>query len=75
MAEQCGHIDVIIDSTAGEGLSKLMKLCTFGSRIVLYGGNLGKINGINPQPLFWKQMEIMGSSMGSLPIFRPCLAL
>jgi zinc-binding alcohol dehydrogenase/oxidoreductase len=73
LAEQCGHIDVIIDSTAGDGLSQLMKLCTFGSRIVLYGGNLGKINGINPQPLFWKQMEIMGSSMGSPTDFKDML--
>ena len=73
MAEQCGHIDVIIDSTAGEGLNTLMKLCTFGSRIVLYGGSLGKINGINPQPLFWKQMDIMGSSMGSPSDFQAML--
>ncbi|MBL0082812.1 MAG: zinc-binding dehydrogenase [Saprospiraceae bacterium] len=73
MAEQCGHIDVIIDSTAGEGLNTLMKLCTFGSRIVLYGGSLGKINGINPQPFFWKQMDIMGSSMGSPSDFQAML--
>lgn len=74
LAEQCGHIDVIIDSTAGEGLSQLMKLCTFGSRVVLYGGSLGKINGLNPQPLFWKQIDLMGSSMGSPSDFRSMLS-
>ena len=73
LAEQCGHLDVIIDSTAGDGLTQLMKLCTFGSRVVLYGGSLGKINGINPQPLFWKQMDIMGSSMGSPSDFKDML--
>lgn len=74
LAEQCGHLDVIIDSTAGDGLTQLMKLCTYGSRMVLYGGALGKINGLNPQPLFWKQMDIMGSSMGSDADFQAMLS-
>ncbi|MFN8318501.1 MAG: zinc-binding dehydrogenase [Saprospiraceae bacterium] len=74
LATLCGHLDVIVDSAAGDNISKLLKLATYGSRIVLYGGALGKMGGINPQPLFWKQMEIMGSTMGSPHDFEQLLA-
>jgi len=74
LAKQCGHLDVIIDSAAGDNIGKLMKLATYGSRVVLYGGALGKMGGINPQPLFWKQMQIMGSTMGSPHDFEQLLA-
>ncbi len=58
-------IDVVIDSAAGDGFASIIKLCNYGARISFYGGTSGKINNVNPQPIFWKQMSIFGSTMGS----------
>jgi zinc-binding alcohol dehydrogenase/oxidoreductase len=36
-----------------------------GGRLATFGGTLGKINGISPQVIFWKQISIFGTSMGN----------
>jgi zinc-binding alcohol dehydrogenase/oxidoreductase len=63
--EASGGIDVVIDSAAGSGFASLVKLCNYGARIAFYGGTNGKINGLNPQLIFWKQISIFGTTMGS----------
>lgn len=60
-----GGIDIIIDSAAGDGFVSFLKLSNFGARIAFYGGGKGKINGLNPQVIFWKQISILGSTMCS----------
>ncbi len=50
-----------------------MRFCNFGARIVIYGGTNGKIPALNPQLIFWKQMEILGTSMGSDDDFKQML--
>ncbi len=57
--------DVIIDSAAGSDFSKLIDLGSSGGRIVFFGGTNGTITNINPQKVFWKQLSILGSTMGS----------
>lgn len=57
--------DVIIDSACGEGFSKLIDLCSPGARIAFFGGTRGNISKLNPQKIFWKQISILGSTMGS----------
>jgi len=49
-------------------------LCNPGARIGVYGGSLGKINGLSMQPVFWKQISILGSTMGSPGEFKAMLA-
>jgi D-arabinose 1-dehydrogenase-like Zn-dependent alcohol dehydrogenase len=39
-----------------------------------YGGTLGKVNGLSLQPLFWKQISLLGSTMGSPREFSTMLA-
>ena len=68
-----GGFDVVIDSAAGEGFAALAGLCNPGGRIGLYGGSLGKINGLSPQLVFWKQLSILGSTMGTPTDFRQML--
>jgi NADPH:quinone reductase-like Zn-dependent oxidoreductase len=63
-------IDVIIDGSAGEAFSKYFNLCNYGARVVFYGGGLGKLQNINPQIIFWKQISIYGSTMGSPTDFK-----
>lgn len=61
---ELGGFDVIVDSAGGDGFSNLVKLANPGGRIVFYGGTNGNIQ-INPQLVFWKQISILGSTMGS----------
>jgi NADPH:quinone reductase-like Zn-dependent oxidoreductase len=62
---QVGGIDVSIDGAAGEGFVQLVKLANPGGRIGIYGGTTGKIGEINPAEIFWKQLAIHGSTMGT----------
>lgn len=66
--------DVIIDSAAGDGFPALVALCNPGGRIGIYGGTLGKINNLSPQIVFWKQISILGSTMGAPQDFKKMLA-
>jgi len=65
LMSEIGGVDVIIDSAAGSGFNNLVKVCNPGARISFYGGSLGKIDGLNPQSIFWKQISLLGSTMGS----------
>lgn len=58
-------IDVAIDSAGGDGFARIPGICNPGARIAFYGGTRGKINGLNPQIIFWRQISILGSTMGS----------
>ena len=69
-----GAFDVVIDAAGGDGFSLFPGLCSPGARIGVYGGTLGKINGLSPQILYWKQINILGSSMGTSAEFRKMLA-
>lgn len=74
LKQVAGGFDVIIDSAAGDGFSMLPGLCNPGGRIGLYGGTLGKVNGLSMQVVFWKQLSILGSTMGSPKEFKAMLA-
>ena len=60
-----GGFDMVLDGTGGDGFSKVARLVRPGGRLLVYGGSLGKINGLSPQHLFWRQVDIRGTSMGS----------
>lgn len=69
-----GNFDLIIDSAGGEGFQALIKLAAPGGRIVSYGGGQGAVPSFSPQAIFWKQLHIMGTSMGSDQEFADMLA-
>lgn len=70
LGKMAGGFDVIIDSAGGDGFSNLLKIVKPGGRIVMYGGTRGKINGLSPQILFWKQASIIGSTMATDAEFK-----
>ncbi len=74
MKQEVGGFDVIVDSAAGDGFAVFPGLCNPGGRIGVYGGSLGKINGFSMQPVFWKQLSILGTTMGSPREFKAMLA-
>lgn len=72
--KQSGHgFDVIIDGAGGEGFHHLVRLANPGARIAVYGGTLGAIPSLNTQQLFWKQINILGTTMGSESDFTAML--
>ncbi|MEO0007569.1 MAG: hypothetical protein RJA20_1765 [Bacteroidota bacterium] len=73
LKQNSGGFDVVIDSAGGDGFSLLPGICNPGARIGFYGGTLGKVNGLSLQPLFWKQISLLGSTMGSREEFGEML--
>ncbi len=67
--------DIIVDGAGGPAFNALVKLAKPGGRICLYGGTRGKVPDFIPQPVFWKQLKIFGSTMGSPLDFRNMLKL
>lgn len=70
-----GHFDVIIDSAAGPSFNALLDAAAPGGRIVFYGGTLGVIPQIPPAKVFWKQLTILGSTMGTEQDFADMVSL
>ncbi|MFZ2898712.1 MAG: zinc-binding dehydrogenase [Saprospiraceae bacterium] len=75
LREMAGGFDVVIDSAAGPGFPDLVSLLLPAGRLVLYGGTRGPIPSLNPQQLFWRQLNIMGSTMGHAGEFAAMLDL
>ncbi|PVY43096.1 zinc-binding dehydrogenase [Pontibacter virosus] len=71
---EVGGFDVSIDGAAGEGFVQLVKLAKPGCRIGIYGGTTGMIGQINPAEIFWKQLAIHGSTMGTNQDFAGMIA-
>ena len=57
--------DVIVDSAGGKMFNNLVKVAAPGGRIVTYGGTHGSMEKVNTQIIFWRQLSILGSTMGS----------
>jgi len=67
--------DVIVDSAAGDGFKHFIDLANPGARIVFFGGTQGAITQINPQKVFWKHLQILGTTMGTNEEFSQMLQL
>ena len=70
-----GAFDVIIDSAGGAAFGPLLDAAAPGGRIVFFGGTLGNIPDVPPAKVFWKQLSILGSTMGTPQDFDDLLAL
>ena len=57
--------DCIIDSAGGAQWNQLTGLLKAGGRLVFYGATQGNIPNLAIHRLFWKQITICGSTMGS----------
>lgn len=70
-----GGFDVIIDSALGSGFDKLLDLANPGGRIVIFGGTAGNIPPLNGRKIFWKQLQLLGTTMGSPDDFKGMINL
>jgi len=60
-----GYFDVIIDSAGGPGFAKLVDAAAPGGRIVIFGGTTGNITDVVVPKVFFKQLNIFGTTMGT----------
>jgi NADPH:quinone reductase-like Zn-dependent oxidoreductase len=64
-----GGFDLIVDSAGGQGFDTLADLAAPGGRIVTYGATLGMADRLDLRRVFWKQLDILGSTMGTAADF------
>ena len=62
--------DAIIDSAGGDGFGTLIRLLGMGGRLAFFGGTAGKWPALLPQYMFFKQISILATTMGTPDEFR-----
>lgn len=72
---QHGPMDLIIDGSGGPGFADLIDVAAPGGRIVSYGSTAGAPERLDLFKVFWKQLHLVGSTMGSPADFQAMLAL
>lgn len=65
LAKSVGGFDIIIDSAGGDGINTLLEALAPGGKLVLYGATKGLPSSLNLRNIFWNQLSLMGSTMGS----------
>ena len=67
--------DVIIDSIGGDIFNKALELVRPGGRIITYGATTGPASQFEIRRVFWKQLNVLGSTMGNAKEFQAVLDL
>ncbi|MBC8011111.1 MAG: zinc-binding dehydrogenase [Burkholderiales bacterium] len=60
-----GFFDVIIDSAGGSGFEALVDVAAPGGRIAFFGATRGNPNVLPMRKIFWRQLTLCGTTMGS----------
>ncbi|MFM7774968.1 MAG: zinc-binding alcohol dehydrogenase family protein [Candidatus Kapaibacterium sp.] len=63
--ERFGMPDCIIDGIGGDFMGSLLNVCSPGGTIVCYGATLGAVSAFELRRVFWKQLRLVGSTMGT----------
>ena len=70
-----GAFDLVLDSAGGAGINQYIDLLKSGGRIVSYGATLGRPEKLDLHKIFWKQIRLIGSSMGAPQEFSQYLTV
>jgi NADPH:quinone reductase-like Zn-dependent oxidoreductase len=73
LVRQLGPLDLVVDSAGGDGYGALINSVAPGGRIVNYGATAGPPARLDLFKLFWKQLKLIGSTMGSPADFAAML--
>jgi zinc-binding alcohol dehydrogenase/oxidoreductase len=60
-----GRLDAVIDGSGGANFDKILDVVSPGGSITTYGATLGPADGVNVRRIFWKQLNVSGSTMGT----------
>jgi zinc-binding alcohol dehydrogenase/oxidoreductase len=71
--EQFGPVDLILDGAGGDGYGELIDIVSPGGTIVNYGATAGVPSKLELRKVFWKQLHLVGSTMGSPDDFAAML--
>jgi zinc-binding alcohol dehydrogenase/oxidoreductase len=74
LKKQAGGFDAIVDSSGGDTFEKLADIARPAGRIAMYGATLGAFSSGVPAKIFWKQLNIFGSTMGNDEEFAEMVA-
>jgi NADPH:quinone reductase-like Zn-dependent oxidoreductase len=66
---------ILIDGAGGDTFNKALDLVKPGGRVVSYGATLGPAQNVEVRRIFWKQLNVLGSTMGSPRDFVSMLQL
>lgn len=75
VAEIGGRPDIVIDGAGGETFNKSLDLLKPGGRLVSYGSTTGAAQNVEIRRIFWKQLNVLGSTMGSPREFAEMVTL
>jgi NADPH:quinone reductase-like Zn-dependent oxidoreductase len=73
LQQQSGGFDVVLDSASGKGFAQLLQVAVPGGRVVFWGGTDGPISNIIPRDIYWKNLSVLGTTMGTSDEFRQML--
>ena len=75
VTEMGSRPDVVLDSAGGDTFNKALDALRPGGRLVTYGSTLGAAQSVEIRRIFWKQLNVLGATMGSPSDFASMLKL
>ncbi len=75
LAEQAVAFDCIVDSAGGAGFTHLCDLARPGGRLVFFGATVGNPTELVLRKIFWKQLNLLGTTMGSSEEFSAMIRM
>jgi NADPH:quinone reductase-like Zn-dependent oxidoreductase len=70
-----GGPDLIVDGAGGETFAQAIDAARPGGRVVSYGAHTGAAPELAVRRIFWKQLDVLGTTMGSPDDFGAMMAL
>jgi NADPH:quinone reductase-like Zn-dependent oxidoreductase len=69
-----GGFDLIIDSAGGDQINNFIKVLRPAGKLIFYGATNGKPSNVDFYRMFWNQLSLMGTTMGSDQEFEEMLS-
>ncbi|WP_337175587.1 zinc-binding dehydrogenase [Paludisphaera sp.] len=70
-----GGVDVVVDGVGGQTYDQCIDLLNPGGRMVTFGATTGPVPQVATRRIFWKQLNLLGTTMGSPADFAAMLTL
>ena len=67
--------DLVVDGTGGRTFEQALDVARPGGRVVSYGATTGSVPELTVRRIFWKHLDVLGTTMGSPADFRAMLAV
>ncbi|MBL9202994.1 MAG: zinc-binding dehydrogenase [Opitutaceae bacterium] len=72
--QAAGGFDVMVESAGGEGFEAVLDAATPGGRVVFFGATRGNPPALAMRKVFWRQLTLLGTTMGSPADWEAMLA-